>query len=65
MTRTRSSAYLALSRIVTIVGMVGRLAPWKGQDVFMRAFAQAFADQPGGAGADHRVGDVRRGRLRG
>ena len=30
----------------TVVGMVGRLAPWKGQDVFLRAFAQAF---PGGA----------------
>ena len=24
------------------VGMVGRLAPWKGQDVFLRAFAKAF-----------------------
>jgi glycosyltransferase involved in cell wall biosynthesis len=24
------------------VGMVGRLAPWKGQDVFLRAFAEAF-----------------------
>ena len=24
------------------VGVVGRLAPWKGQDVFLRAFAQAF-----------------------
>lgn len=28
-----------------IVGMVGRLAPWKGQDVFLEAFAKAF---PGG-----------------
>jgi glycosyltransferase involved in cell wall biosynthesis len=26
------------------VGMVGRLAPWKGQDVFLRAFARAFSD---------------------
>ncbi len=24
------------------VGIVGRLAPWKGQDVFLRAFARAF-----------------------
>lgn len=26
------------------VAMVGRLSPWKGQDVFLRAFAEAFAD---------------------
>jgi glycosyltransferase involved in cell wall biosynthesis len=26
-----------------VIGMVGRLAPWKGQDVFLRAFADAFA----------------------
>lgn len=26
------------------VGMVGRFAPWKGQDLFMRAFAEAFSD---------------------
>ncbi|MGK2950552.1 MAG: glycosyltransferase family 4 protein [Acidimicrobiales bacterium] len=25
-----------------VVAMVGRLAPWKGQDVFLRAFASAF-----------------------
>lgn len=25
-----------------VVGMVGRLAPWKGQDVFLRGFARAF-----------------------
>lgn len=25
------------------VGIVGRIAPWKGQDVFLRAFAAAFA----------------------
>jgi glycosyltransferase involved in cell wall biosynthesis len=27
-----------------VVGIVGRLAPWKGQDVFLRAFARAFPD---------------------
>lgn len=26
------------------VGMIGRLAPWKGQDLFLRAFASAFGD---------------------
>lgn len=26
------------------VAMVGRLSPWKGQDVFLRAFAEAFPD---------------------
>jgi len=26
------------------VGIVGRLAPWKGQDVFLKAFARAFPD---------------------
>jgi glycosyltransferase involved in cell wall biosynthesis len=26
------------------VGIVGRLAPWKGQDVFLEAFARAFPD---------------------
>jgi glycosyltransferase involved in cell wall biosynthesis len=25
-------------------GIIGRLAPWKGQDLFLRAFARAFAD---------------------
>ncbi len=32
-----------------IFGIVGRLAPWKGQDLFLRAFAAAFPD--GGARA--------------
>lgn len=27
-----------------VAGIVGRLAPWKGQDVFLRAFAKAFPD---------------------
>ena len=31
------------------VGMVGRIAPWKGQHVFLAAFAEAFPD--GGAEA--------------
>jgi glycosyltransferase involved in cell wall biosynthesis len=31
------------------VGLVGRLTPWKGQDIFLRAFARAFPD--GGARA--------------
>lgn len=26
------------------VGMIGRFAPWKGQDLFLRAFADAFPD---------------------
>lgn len=29
-----------------IVGVVGRLAEWKGQHVFLDAFAKAFADEP-------------------
>ena len=27
-----------------VVGMVGRFAPWKGQDLYLRAFADAFPD---------------------
>jgi glycosyltransferase involved in cell wall biosynthesis len=27
-------------------GMLGRIAPWKGQDLFLRAFARAFAEGP-------------------
>lgn len=30
---------------VMTVGMVGRLAPWKGQHIFLRAFASVFRDQ--------------------
>jgi glycosyltransferase involved in cell wall biosynthesis len=29
-----------------VAAMVGRLTPWKGQDVFLRAFAEAFPDGP-------------------
>lgn len=28
------------------IGMMGRLSPWKGQDIALEAFARAFADQP-------------------
>ncbi|MFV0458028.1 MAG: glycosyltransferase [Actinomycetales bacterium] len=28
------------------IGIVGRLSPWKGQDVFLRAFALAFSGEP-------------------
>jgi len=27
-----------------VVGMIGRVAPWKGQELFLRAFAEAFSD---------------------
>lgn len=37
------------------VGLVGRLSPWKGQDVFLRAFALAF---PGGGERAHLVGSA-------
>jgi glycosyltransferase involved in cell wall biosynthesis len=30
------------------VGLLGRIAPWKGQDVFLRAFARAFPSEPAG-----------------
>lgn len=51
-----------------VVGMVGRLSPWKGQDVFLRAFAEAFPDgYPAQArlvgsamfGEDHVEGELR------
>jgi glycosyltransferase involved in cell wall biosynthesis len=29
-----------------VVGMVGRLAPWKGQEIFLHAFARAFPSGP-------------------
>jgi glycosyltransferase involved in cell wall biosynthesis len=29
-----------------VFGMLGRIAPWKGQDLFLRAFAAAFAGGP-------------------
>jgi glycosyltransferase involved in cell wall biosynthesis len=30
-----------------VVGILGRLAPWKGQDVFLRAFADVVRERPG------------------
>ena len=30
----------------TAFGMLGRIAPWKGQDLFLRAFAAAFPAAP-------------------
>jgi glycosyltransferase involved in cell wall biosynthesis len=30
----------------TVFGMLGRIAPWKGQDLFLSAFADAFPDGP-------------------
>ena len=38
-----------------VVGVVGRLAPWKGQDLFLRAFAEAF---PSGGGRCVLVGSA-------
>lgn len=37
----------AAERDPLVVGLVGRLTPWKGQDLFLRAFARAFGDAPG------------------
>jgi glycosyltransferase involved in cell wall biosynthesis len=37
---------VALRERVEVVGIVGRLAPWKGQHVFLDAFAQAFPTGP-------------------
>jgi glycosyltransferase involved in cell wall biosynthesis len=34
------------SRDGVTFGIVGRIAPWKGQDLFVRAFAQSFPDGP-------------------
>jgi glycosyltransferase involved in cell wall biosynthesis len=40
-----STSPRTLDTSTTTFGMVGRIAPWKGQDLFVRAFAAAF---PGG-----------------
>ena len=42
-TAPRTSA-CAPRRQSLVVGMVGRLAPWKGQHVFLEAFARAFGE---------------------
>ncbi|HWH95424.1 MAG TPA: glycosyltransferase family 4 protein [Baekduia sp.] len=39
-------APVALRDEARVVGMVGRLAPWKGQHVFLEAFARAFPRGP-------------------
>jgi glycosyltransferase involved in cell wall biosynthesis/GT2 family glycosyltransferase len=39
--RVETTARMAPGKMIR-VAMVGRLAPWKGQDVFLRAFAEAF-----------------------
>jgi glycosyltransferase involved in cell wall biosynthesis len=31
-----------------VIGLVGRISPWKGHDVFLRAFAEAFLDADAG-----------------
>jgi glycosyltransferase involved in cell wall biosynthesis len=41
---SRSDLPTVHERDEVVVGIVGRLAPWKGQDVFLRAFAEAFPD---------------------
>lgn len=43
---TRSRAKTGVSEVVNFVS-VGRIAPWKGQDVFIRAFASVIAERPG------------------
>jgi glycosyltransferase involved in cell wall biosynthesis len=45
----RAAAPVSVSDEHLTVGMVGRLAPWKGQDLFLRAFAAAFPDGKGQA----------------
>ncbi len=47
---------------VRTVGMVGRITPWKGQDVFLRAFAQCLPGRAGARAGD-RIGRLRRGRV--
>ncbi len=42
-----STARPQVRESVSVVGMVGRIAPWKGQDVFVRAFGEAFAEDSG------------------
>jgi glycosyltransferase involved in cell wall biosynthesis len=42
----RHAAAPSRSGALTTVGIVGRLAPWKGQHVFLEAFAQAFRGTP-------------------
>jgi glycosyltransferase involved in cell wall biosynthesis len=43
---TRARAEGTLVEGTLVVGMVGRMAPWKGQNLFLRAFARAFPSGP-------------------
>ncbi|WP_032400397.1 glycosyltransferase [Rhodococcoides fascians] len=47
LTHTRQKSFLTArhSELFDFVS-VGRIAPWKGQDIFIRAFAKVFADNP-------------------
>lgn len=44
--RRRLDATSAAAGGPLVVGMVGRISPWKGQDVFLRAVAEAVGDGP-------------------
>jgi len=43
---TRATGARPPVRAVKRVGVLGRIAPWKGQHVFLQAFAHAFPDSP-------------------
>ncbi len=44
--RQRRRAHLGLGRADVAVAIIGRLVPWKGHDVFLRALAQAIVNHP-------------------
>jgi glycosyltransferase involved in cell wall biosynthesis len=43
---TPAASAAELRCVVERIGIVGRLAPWKGQDVFLEGFSRAFAETP-------------------